>query len=293
MIDVGCQWSGRRSRRRGHPPLLRGDPRSCEAGVTATAGAALEAATVPAAEAAVGGAGARGATGEGGNARALPARCGPGPHRTSASRGPGCAQGRRDRRPGHCDPGRIDGLACRLAHHETLTGTRLVGPRGNFCFRPGNEAVAHGRPRRVRCGHRRRGTRPLAGWRARRALGPTGSPWSCRHRGRGGGRRGRFLGLNGATQPFPVGLAPGAVGLRVFDRRRVALHADPEVDANVQGFLVGQPQLTGKLVDADFLGQLVIRSSPIEGQRSVRDPEAGAALHSHTTPGTRTPVHPS
>jgi hypothetical protein len=97
--------------------------------------------------------------------------------------------------------------------------------------------------------------------------------------------------LNGATQPFTVGLPPGAVGLRVFDRRRVALHTDPEIDANVQGFLVCQPQLTGKLVDADFLGQLVVRSSPIEGQRSVRDPEPDAALHSHTTPLARTPVH--
>ena len=186
-------------------------------------------------------------------------------------------------------PGRIDGLACRLAHHETLTGARLVGTRGNFCFRPGNEAVAHGRPRRVRCGRRRRGTWPLAGWSARGRWDPPAplGPVAAER------RRGRFLGLNRATQPFTVGLAPGAVGLRVFDRRRVALHADPEVDADVQGFLVGQPQLTGKLVDADFLGQLVIRSSPIEGQRSVRDPEAGAALHSHTTPGTRTPVHPS
>ena len=42
--------------------------------MTATAGAALEAATVPAAEAEVGGAGARGATGEG----EMPGRCPPG-----------------------------------------------------------------------------------------------------------------------------------------------------------------------------------------------------------------------
>ena len=70
----------------------------------------------------------------------------------------------------------------------------------------------------------------------------------------------------------------------------MALDADSEVDAHVEGFLVGKPQLSGKLVDADFLGQLVIRSSPIEGQRSVRVPEPGAALHSHTTPVFRTPV---
>ena len=100
----------------------------------------------------------------------------------------------------------------------------------------------------------------------------------------------RLLWLDGAPQSFPVGFAPGAVGLRVLDRRRVALDANPEVDAKVQGFLVGQPQLTGKLVDADFLGQLVVRSSPVEGQRSVRGPEPGAASYSHTTPVLSTPV---
>ena len=103
-------------------------------------------------------------------------------------------------------------------------------------------------------------------------------------------RRRCLFGLDGAPQSFSVRLAPSSVGLRVLYRRGVTLHADPEADAKVEGFLVGQPQLTGKLVDADFLGQLVVRSSPITGRRSVRDPEPSAAPHSHTTPVTRTPA---
>jgi hypothetical protein len=167
-----------------------------------------------------------------------------------------------------------------------------VGSRGGFRLWPDDRAVTYLGTWRLWRGRRGCDNGPLACGRASAALGPggaSGSRGGCRSRG----RRGRLLGLHGATQSFTVGLAPGAVSLRVLDRRRVALHTDSEVDANVQGFLVGQPQLTGKLVDADFLGQLVVRSSPIEGQRSIRDPEAGAALHSHTTPGTRTPVHVS
>jgi len=156
-----------------------------------------------------------------------------------------------------------------------------MGEGSSLRRRPGDGAVVGpwgGRHRRAR-GH----TWPLEGRGGRQAL-----RGACRS-GRGGGRGSRLLWLHGAPQPFPIGLASGAVGLRVFDRRRVALYADPEVDADVQGFLVGKPQLTGKLVDADFLGQLVVRSSPVEGQRSVRGPEPGAASYSHTTPVLSTP----
>jgi hypothetical protein len=59
-----------------------------------------------------------------------------------------------------------------------------------------------------------------------------------------------------SLQTLALGLSPDAVGLCVLDRRRMALDADPELDAQVERFLVREPQLTGKLVDADLLGQL-------------------------------------
>jgi hypothetical protein len=45
--------------------------------------------------------------------------------------------------------------------------------------------------------------------------------------------------------------------LGVFDRRGVALHADAKRNAEVEGLLIGQPQLTAKLVDADLLWQFL------------------------------------
>jgi hypothetical protein len=238
VIATGCRRGGSRCRRGGHRPLLRlSHGSTCGRGSPA------------------GGRGGRrdscwrGSHGRRrrrrrtrrgrrrGNAWELPARSGPGPHRTRGNHGPWCARRRRDRRPGHGGPRHVDDLACRFAHHETLTWARLVGPRGGFRFRPEDGAVTEVGTRRLRRGRRRHGTGPLAGRRARRALGHAGPSGS---RGRGG-RRGRLLGLDSTSQPFTVGLAPGAVGLCVFDRRRVTLHTDPEVDANVQGFLVGQP----------------------------------------------------
>jgi hypothetical protein len=47
--------------------------------------------------------------------------------------------------------------------------------------------------------------------------------------------------LYGAPEPLAVGLPPGTVGLRVLDRRRMALDAYSKVDANIKGFLVGEP----------------------------------------------------
>jgi hypothetical protein len=65
----------------------------------------------------------------------------------------------------------------------------------------------------------------------------------------------------------------------------VALDADPEVDAEIERFLVREPELTGKLVDADLLGQLggsVL--SELEGAR--RAPSvARAVLYPRTPPG--------
>jgi hypothetical protein len=47
-----------------------------------------------------------------------------------------------------------------------------------------------------------------------------------------------FLGLLLALQTFALGLPPDAIALCVLDRRRMALYADPEVDAQVERFLV-------------------------------------------------------
>jgi hypothetical protein len=61
----------------------------------------------------------------------------------------------------------------------------------------------------------------------------------------GGGLLGLgFLRLDGAAKPLGIGLAPDTVGLGVFNRGRVALHADAERNAEVEGLLIGQPQLT-------------------------------------------------
>ncbi len=157
-----------------------------------------------------------------------------------------------------------------------------MGEGSSLRRRPGDGAVVGpwgGRHRRAR-GH----TWPLEGRGGRQAL-----RGACRS-GRGGGRGSRLLWLHGAPQPFPIGLASGAVGLRVFDRRRVALYADPEVDADVQGFLVGKPQLTGKLVDADFLGQLGGSVLSCRGAAQCSAYRAWRGLtFSHNA---RCPVHP-
>jgi hypothetical protein len=94
---------------------------------------------------------------------------------------------------------------------------------------------------------------------------PAGSRCASGARGRtsstsSGGRR-CFLGLDGTTEPIPVGLPADAVGLSVFDRRRVTLDADPELEAQVERFLIAEPELSAELVDANLLGQLALWSS--------------------------------
>ena len=116
-------------------------------------------------------------------------------------------------------------LARRLAHDEPLTRTRLVRPGDGLRLRPEDRCVARLRARRLGRWRRLNRARSLADLRACTVLGG-GHTSGLGPDGRGQGRS-RLLGLNGATQPFSVGLAPGAVGLRVLDRRRVALHTDP------------------------------------------------------------------
>ncbi len=68
-------------------------------------------------------------------------------------------------------------------------------------------------------------------------------------------RRLCFLGLLGPDQPVALGPPPHAVGLRLFDARRVALDADAERDREIERLLVGHPELFGQLVEADLCGQ--------------------------------------
>jgi hypothetical protein len=50
--------------------------------------------------------------------------------------------------------------------------------------------------------------------------------------------------LHRTAQTVPVRLPPDAVGLGVLDGRRVTLDTDPELDAEVERFLIGQPELS-------------------------------------------------
>jgi hypothetical protein len=90
--------------------------------------------------------------------------------------------------------------------------------------------------------------------------------------GAGALARGRFLRLHGTAQAVAVSLPTDAVGLRVLDRRGVALHADPKLKAKVERFFVCQSQLAGKLVDADLLRQLALRSSLRDAPRALQRP---------------------
>jgi hypothetical protein len=161
-------------------------------------------------------------TGRGGAGRR--ARLGSGPRRG-------------DRRPGRSGG---DGPA-------TLAGPGRGAPRVHLRAR--RPAAHHAsRPRsagpRARGGggrHRRR--RALASRTFTGALG----------RGRGGLGWGRSLRLGRTSQAGGVGPPADAVSLGVLDRRGMALDPDPELEAQVERFLVGQPQLTSQLVDPDLL----------------------------------------
>ena len=53
-------------------------------------------------------------------------------------------------------------------------------------------------------------------------------------------RRCRLFGLDWADQPIALGLATNTVSLSLFDGRRVALHTDPELNAEIEGLFVGE-----------------------------------------------------
>ncbi len=68
-----------------------------------------------------------------------------------------------------------------------------------------------------------------------------------------------FFGFSGSGPVLetilPLDLATDAVGLRVLDGGRVALDADPERNAQVEGLFVGEVELPGELVEPDLGGQ--------------------------------------
>jgi len=68
----------------------------------------------------------------------------------------------------------------------------------------------------------------------------------------------RLLGLHRSAQSLTVGLAAGAVCLRVLDGRRMALDAHPQGQAEVKGLLVGQAKLMSELVYPDLLRQRLL-----------------------------------
>jgi hypothetical protein len=70
-------------------------------------------------------------------------------------------------------------------------------------------------------------------------------------------------------QALAVGLAADSVGLSVFDRRRVALDADPQGERQLERLLVRQAQFSRQLVEADLLRQRLLRSLSVS---SLVDP---------------------
>jgi hypothetical protein len=75
-------------------------------------------------------------------------------------------------------------------------------------------------------------------------------------RGRGLFRRLLWLSLfwlNIASKAFVVRFTPDSVRLCVFNRRRVALHANSERDGEVKCLFVGQSKLFCKFMDSDLL----------------------------------------
>jgi len=56
-------------------------------------------------------------------------------------------------------------------------------------------------------------------------------------------------------EALTLGLAADAVALRLLDARGMRLDPDAEVGAEVEGLLVGEPELFRKLVDSDLACQ--------------------------------------
>lgn len=188
-------------------------------------------------------------------------------------RGRGHRAGRGPFRAGHLHRGLFARrAAAHQARHARTPNLRRAGGRGG-------DRGAGRRDRRL-ARHRggRRGLRGRRGGRGRRH--------GRRSRREGGrawivsSRRGRCdlaHGLRGCprldpmTQALGLGPPPDAVGLRFDDARRVALDPDAQIEAQVEGFLVGQPELSSELVHTDLACQGATRPSPLP-QRPIDIP---------------------
>lgn len=147
--------------------------------------------------------------------------------------------------------GRCSGGGCSGRHRFGRSGSRRR--RGNGGGRRFGGSGS-GRWGRSRFGGRRRGGRD----RLRRF----GSGRFGGGLGRGllaPGRLGLF-GLLVAHETVALGAATHPVGLRFDERRRVALHIDTHVDAEVHHLLVCHSELFGELVHAHVLGQSASQS---------------------------------
>jgi hypothetical protein len=60
-----------------------------------------------------------------------------------------------------------------------------------------------------------------------------------------------------AHQPVALGATTDAVGLRLLDARGVRLHPDAQCEAEIEAFLVREPELLGELVDSGLCCQVV------------------------------------
>ena len=109
-------------------------------------------------------------------------------------------------------------------------------------------------------------------WLLGRGLLSPGVSWHGTRRLRrwgSGSCLGRFLDRDRTPQALAVGLAADSVGLSVFDRRRVALDADPQGERQLERLLVRQAQFSRQLVEADLLRQRLLRSLSVS---SLVDP---------------------
>jgi hypothetical protein len=60
-----------------------------------------------------------------------------------------------------------------------------------------------------------------------------------------------------AHQAVALGATTDAIGLRFLDARGVRLDPDAQCQAEIEAFLVGEPELLGELVDPDLRCQVL------------------------------------